>query len=264
MSEATARAEAELLFRSRDDPAAFRAFYDQWSAAVLAYFQRRVHDPDLALELTAETFAVAFEKRARFRWMGKSPAAWLFGIAKRILFRHLRHQDVDHRATQRLGMQVPETDPDSYGRIEELMDGERLRALVLEALEQCRPADREVLELHIIDERPYPEVAELLGCTVNNARVKVHRALARIEAHLELLDQDTPQRRVPIRERPPAAATDGTAPLDGAPPDLHGVAPDGAPSDHPTAAVAGPLPGVLPHDHTNASAKEPCHEPQPA
>src|SRR5439155_109047 len=86
VSEATARAEAELLLRSREDPAAFRAFYDQWSAAVLAYFQRRVHDPDLALELTAETFAVAFEKRARFTWMGKSPGAWLFGIAKRILF----------------------------------------------------------------------------------------------------------------------------------------------------------------------------------
>lgn len=199
MSEATARADAELLLASRDDPAAFRAFYDQWSAAVLAYFQRRVHDPELALELTAETFAIAFEKRDRFRWMGKSPAAWLFGIAKRILFRHLRHQDVERRAVQRLGMRIPKPDDESQQRIEELMDGERLRALVVEALEQCRPADRRVLQLHIVEERPYPEVAEVLGCTVNNARVKVHRALARLEEQLGLLDAETPAARVPVR-----------------------------------------------------------------
>lgn len=229
MSDAVARAEADLLIRSREDPAAFRAFYDQWSAPVLAYFQRRVHDPDLALELTAETFAVAFEKRARFRWMGKSPGAWLFGIAKRILFRHLRHQDVERRAVQRLGIQIPRADDESFARIEDLMDGERLRDLVRDALEACRPADREVLQLHILDERSYPEVAEALGITVNNARVRVHRALARIEAHLDLLDQSTPAARVPLRSARPSRA----------------VRPDDAPAPA-GASAAVPAPAAVP------------------
>lgn len=213
MSEATARAEAELLLRSRDDPAAFRAFYDQWSTAVLAYFQRRVHDPDLALELTAETFAVAFEKRARFIWMGKSPGAWLFGIAKRILFRHLRHQSVEGRAVQRMGIQIPKPDADSFDRIEDLLDGERLRALVFDALEACRPADREILTLHILQELTYPEVAAELGCTVNNARVRVHRALARIEEQLSLLDQESPFDRVPLRRSTSTAPATATSAL---------------------------------------------------
>ena len=188
MAESTARAEADVLLASIEDPAAFRAFYDAWSVAVLGYFQRRVHDPDLALELTAETFAIAFEKRARFRWMGKSPGAWLFGIAKRILFRHLRHNDVDGRAVRRLGLQIPRADAESTERIEDLLDGSTLREAVRAALDDCRPADREILQLHVIDEVPYPEVAARLGCTVNNARVRVHRALARLEQRLDLTD----------------------------------------------------------------------------
>jgi RNA polymerase sigma-70 factor (ECF subfamily) len=189
VAESGARAEADLLLASVDDPLAFRAFYDAWSTQVLAYFQRRVRDPDLALELTAETFAIAFEKRSRFRWMGKSPGAWLFGIAKRILFRHLRHGEVEGRAVQRLGIQLPRMDDESTRRIEELVDGEALRDAVRLALDSCRPADRQILQMHIIDEVPYPEVADALGCTVNNARVRVHRALHRLEQHLDAIGE---------------------------------------------------------------------------
>src|SRR5689334_20028709 len=161
-SSASARADYELLRASRTDPAAFRAFYDQWSRPVLGFFQRRLQDPDVALDLTAETFAIAFEQRARFRWMGKTPGAWLFGIARRLLYRYLRKQDVHQRAVQRLGMQVPTNDEDSFRRIEELADADGMRSLVQAALQSCRESDRVVLELHFIEELPYPELAAFL------------------------------------------------------------------------------------------------------
>jgi RNA polymerase sigma-70 factor (ECF subfamily) len=184
-----ARADFELLRASRTDPAAFRAFYDQWAQPVLGFFQRRLHDPDVALDLTAETFAIAFESRGRFRWMGKSPGAWLFGIARRLLYRYLRSQDIHQRAVRRLGVEVPANDDESVRRIEELVDNEGLRRMVRAALESCKESDRVILELHVIDAMPYPELASFLGCTVNAARVRVHRALARIEHRLAELEQ---------------------------------------------------------------------------
>lgn len=193
-----ARAEAELLARSRDDPAAFRAFYDRFAEAVLGYFQRRVRDPDLALELTAETFAIAFEKRDRFRWMGKSPGAWLFGIAKRVLLRHHRRNQTEQRALTRLGVQVGRNDEESLRRIDELIDGSEQRERVRRAFGACRPSDRIVLQLHVIEQVPYPELAEQLGCTVNAARVRVHRALARVEQQLDLLDPAAAAEAVPV------------------------------------------------------------------
>ncbi len=223
MTESNARAEADLLLASVDDPAAFRAFYDMWATSILGYFQRRVHDPDLALELTAETFAVAFEKRSRFRWMGKSPGAWLFGIATRILFRHLRQRDTEHRAVQRLGLQIPRPDEDAKERIEDLLDGDAVRAAVRAALADCRPGDRRILELHVIDGLPYPEVAATLGCTVNTARVRVHRALARLEGRLDLVGGDPgPDRGTDTA--PVTGTPTGAGERDATRPDAHGVA----------------------------------------
>src|ERR687894_328491 len=48
-----------LLTASRRDPEAFGAFYRRHERAVFAYFRRRVPTPELAADLTAETFAAA-------------------------------------------------------------------------------------------------------------------------------------------------------------------------------------------------------------
>jgi RNA polymerase sigma-70 factor (ECF subfamily) len=183
-----ARTDAQLLKDAGRDPAAFRAFYDRWSEPVLGYFQRRVNDPQVALDLTAETFATAFEKRASFRWRGTSPGAWVFGIAARLLKRYFRSQAIHRRAVDRLGVQLPAYDDVALRRVEELVDNAEMRQLVTAALATCREADRRVLELRFIDALPYPEVAEALGCTVNAARVRVHRALSRLEKELAVAE----------------------------------------------------------------------------
>jgi DNA-directed RNA polymerase specialized sigma24 family protein len=72
-----ARTDAELLIASRDDPRAFRELYDRWADRLLAYFYGRVLDAEVAGDLLAETFAVAFERRKRFRDVGSPGAAWL-------------------------------------------------------------------------------------------------------------------------------------------------------------------------------------------
>ena len=58
--------DAELIVASRRDPRAFRELYDRWADKLLAYFYRRVLDPEVAADLLAETFAVAYERRKRF------------------------------------------------------------------------------------------------------------------------------------------------------------------------------------------------------
>jgi len=75
------RTDAELLIASRDDAHAFRELYDRWADRLLAYFYRRTLDAEVAGDLLAETFAVAFERRRRFRDIGAPGANWLYGIA---------------------------------------------------------------------------------------------------------------------------------------------------------------------------------------
>jgi DNA-directed RNA polymerase specialized sigma24 family protein len=96
-----------LIVASRDDPQAFREFYDRWAETMLAYFCRRVRSPEVAADLLAETFAVAFEARGRFRDVGKPGGAWLYGIARKELSRYFRRQRVELRVVQRLGNRGP-------------------------------------------------------------------------------------------------------------------------------------------------------------
>ena len=49
------------------DGDAFAAFYRRHENTLLRYFARQIYDPQLALDLTAESFAQAFMGRARFR-----------------------------------------------------------------------------------------------------------------------------------------------------------------------------------------------------
>ena len=71
--------DAELL--SAGDTASFEHFYRRHFEAVLGFFARRTRDPELAADLTAETFAAALTARRRYRPQKGSAGAWLYGIA---------------------------------------------------------------------------------------------------------------------------------------------------------------------------------------
>ena len=58
--------DAELLVAARTRSEPFGVFYERHVASVLAFFRRRVHGPEEAFDLTAETFAAALASVPRF------------------------------------------------------------------------------------------------------------------------------------------------------------------------------------------------------
>jgi len=172
--------DAELIVAARTDPAAFRELYDRWADRLLAYFYRRVLDPEIAADLLAETFAVAYERRRRFRDVGRPGGAWLYGIAAKELSHWFRHQEVERRAIRRLGLDVPELDDESIARIEALAEIDEHRTALAAALDQMSGGEREAVQLRVVGELDYREIAERLGCSEGAARGRVHRGLARL------------------------------------------------------------------------------------
>src|SRR5919112_603645 len=150
--------DAELIVASRDDPRAFRELYDRWAERLLAYFYRRVLDADVAADLLAETFAVAYEKRRRFRDVGRPGGAWLYGIAAKELSHWFRRQEVERRAVRRLGVEVPSLDDESIARIEALADIDQHREALAAALDQITGGEREAVQLRVVDELGYAEI----------------------------------------------------------------------------------------------------------
>jgi RNA polymerase sigma factor (sigma-70 family) len=181
----SARSDAELILACREDPAAFRELYDRWAEALLTYFYRRVLDADVAADLLAETFAVAWERRGRFRDLGRPGGAWLYGIAGKELSHYFRRRSVQLRATQRLGLERPQLDAESAAKIEALVESDELRASLAIAMRGMSDAERDAVELRVVSELDYDEIAVRLHCSEAAARVRVHRGLARLSKLME-------------------------------------------------------------------------------
>ncbi len=87
MRDTTSTDEALLLSGAPED---FGYFYDRYVRSLLAYFQRRTRDPEVAADLTAETFAAALAARGRFQARAVPASVWLFAIAHHKLTDYFR------------------------------------------------------------------------------------------------------------------------------------------------------------------------------
>ena len=170
------RTDAELIRAARRDADAFGELYRRHAAAMHAWFVRRA-DPRTAEDLTAETFAQAALSLRRFRDEADGSAApWLFGIARNLLARQHERQGVETRARRRLGMPI-RSDDEGLDAAEERDRAARLAGPLHEALGELPPGQRAALELRVVDELPYGQVAAALGCSEPAARLRVMRAL---------------------------------------------------------------------------------------
>lgn len=177
--------DAALLVASREHPEAFGELYERHAEAMLTFFARRTLDPDVAAELTAETFAEAFASRARFRDRGLGGAAWLYGIARHQLSHWWRDGAVAARARARLGLPRRDLDPEDYERVEQLIDFETVRTTLAGLLGELPEEQREAMRLRVMEERPYDEVAQVLGCSKVTARARVSRTMRRLARELD-------------------------------------------------------------------------------
>jgi RNA polymerase sigma factor (sigma-70 family) len=175
--------EDRFSLRSRG---AFAAFYRAHADRLLSYVVRRVLEHEVALDLTAEAFAVAFLKRSRFRGKTQAEAeAWLYKIATTQIIRYRRRGVAEQKATRRLGLSIPQLDDADIERIHDLAGTDELRQIVAEELAHLSSDQRQALSLRVIDELPYPEVADRLGVTEQVARARVSRGLARLARAIE-------------------------------------------------------------------------------
>lgn len=169
----------------RIDADLLASIFDSHAGALTGYLARRVGSPDIAVELTAETFAQAFASRRRFRGSTEEAVVgWLYGIARHLLYHHRRDGAIDRRALERLGVQRPTLGDEDIERVMELAGRDDLLKAASSALDQLPPEQREAVSLRIIDELEYETVASRLGITEQTARSRVSRGLRRLAAVL--------------------------------------------------------------------------------
>ena len=162
------------------DPDAFEAFYREHLPWVRRFVARRVDDPHSAADLTADIFLAVVDSAAGYRASAGSPAAWLAGIARNVVADHVRRRVREVRAHGRLAGRAL-LDEQSQELLAARIDAERMTRALYRSLAALPDNQRAVVELVAVDGFSLTEAAQVLGISAGNARVRYHRARARLQ-----------------------------------------------------------------------------------
>ena len=140
---------------------------------VYGYVAYRLGDGPDAEDVASETFERALRYRHTFDSRRGDPAAWLIGIARRVIADSVVERE-------RPSDELPEVAVASH-------DEETLRRLeIRDALMELGDRDRELLSLRYGADLTARQIAELLELQTNAVEVALHRALGRLREQLEL------------------------------------------------------------------------------
>jgi len=163
------------------------ALYDLHREPLLVFLVRRTTDPELALDLWAETFAQAVAGQRKFRGSSDEEAAgWLYGIAKRQLAYYYRRGYARQRALHRLDLERQPTPPLIEDELVRRAGLEQLRGELAAALATLNSETRAAIDLRVVHGLPFAEVALRLSISEQAARARVSRGLRSLS---HLLDQ---------------------------------------------------------------------------
>ncbi len=171
--------DAFLIGRSLDAPEQFAEIFDRHWSSIHAYCTSRAGAS--GEDLAAESFRLAFDHRARYDQRVEDARPWLYGIATNLLRQHFRSTQRRERAGRK-AVSLAELNrvEQPLQRLEEQALGPRLA----QALERLPALDREALLLLAWAELDYREIARALGIPVGTVRSRIHRARARVRAHI--------------------------------------------------------------------------------
>lgn len=206
--------EKRWLQLAQVDSDEFRLFFEKYHDHVYRYLAACVGDPEVAQDLTQETFLYALDHLGRFNLQRGSFGVWLFHIARnRVLTRH-RRRGRQAAEAEFLGRHRPGAiDPDPVGRRDRAAMLARLRV----AIQGLSPQRRDAYVLHVQLEYSIEVTAQLMGVKPQTVQSLLKRGRPQLAEALRQERALTPEERrmvdaIVAEERglvavPPPAAT---------------------------------------------------------
>jgi len=186
-------ADSDAISASAMQPGDFAAIFDRHFDAVYGYLQRRL-GRDLADELAAETFLVAFDGRAGYDVSRPDARPWLFGIATNLIHRHRRQEVRELRAYARSA-----SDPvlDAFDGVDARIDASSVRRQLIDALADVPVEELDALLLLAWADFSYAEIGDALGIPIGTVRSRISRARARLHDALGATPVAASQQPIP-------------------------------------------------------------------
>ncbi|MEN0004415.1 MAG: sigma-70 family RNA polymerase sigma factor [Bacteroidota bacterium] len=160
------------------EPARFRPLYNRYYDPIFRFVFRRTADESLTADICSQVFLKAMQRLPKYEFKGVPFSAWLYRIASNEVAQHFRNSQKNRVVS------IEEKDfSDMMDEVNEPQN-ELSREQLLQALDQLKEADLQLIELRFFEQRPFKEIADIVGITESNAKVKTYRILERLKKKL--------------------------------------------------------------------------------
>jgi RNA polymerase sigma-70 factor (ECF subfamily) len=187
MAETPVETDDELLLRMRSgDEQAFTALYRRRQGAIYRFALHMSGSAATAEDTIQEVFLALIRDDCGYDPERGTLAGYLFGIARKLVLRHLERRRTDVELDAEADDLVSPDATASADQLAALTRKEGIAAL-RRAVQTLPQRYREVVVLCDLEEVDYAEAAFILGCPVGTVRSRLHRARALL---LEKLNQE--------------------------------------------------------------------------
>jgi RNA polymerase sigma-70 factor (ECF subfamily) len=160
---------------------AFEDVAEELSGPLRHYLERLVGDRSTADDLLQDTLLKIARALPSFK--GRSSVkTWAFTIATRVATDHFRRPQ--NRAQM---IDIDETGPTLDAETDHNLVVDEMNSCVREVIDSLPEDYRTALVLHDLESQTAAQVAEIAGCSVATAKIRIHRARRRLK---EALDEE--------------------------------------------------------------------------
>jgi RNA polymerase sigma factor (sigma-70 family) len=167
----------------KGDHNAYALLVERYKSYVFTLTFRFIKNREDAEEVSQDIFIKAYRSLADFKGAAKF-STWLYTIVNTTCITFLRKKRLEvHSLDDERTFEIADNQ-DSGFRANQVEQKSRLN-LVNQAIALLNPDDAEIITLFYKNEQSLEEIGQILGLEVNTAKVRLHRARARLKEKME-------------------------------------------------------------------------------
>ena len=168
--------EEKLVLIAKQDIKNFKYLYNLYYERIFLFLLRRSENENVAQDLTQQTFVKAMINIEKFEFRGFPFSSWLYRIGLNELNLHYRNNK-KKRAISIDSDELPELSEELPVEANPSLTNENL----IKAFNFLTESEVTLVEMKYFEKRSHQEISEILGITVANAKVKLHRIIKKMK-----------------------------------------------------------------------------------
>lgn len=162
------------------DMRAFESLYKAYVGKVFNYINSFIYDPDLAKDITQNTFLQLWEVRSQVDPDGNIEG-YIYSISRNLLFREIRRLNILKNYTDHIKEEIKEAEEP---QIEENLSRNMIEQQILALLAELPEARRRIFLMRWSNGLSNKEIAEQLSISEKTVSTQIHRTISFLKSKI--------------------------------------------------------------------------------